>query len=248
MATSDPSTLDYAPPANINADRRSIIWTVLAIPTLIIPFVNFACDTSPVDALLKAKDNFATSNWSSDDFLPAMLAIGICLGGVAFLWRIRARLPWPTTAPERWTCITVAGLSVIGFLAAIVPAFHEMSDLLSIVALVIYLLTAALGTDVVVYARRRNTRDAVVLACLLGAFLAAAIYALVLFAGEHKKIGWYLTACVTPVTLIELISLAKFFPKVKPVGCDNDDALVILSAAKNLPNLAHAPDSSLRSE
>jgi hypothetical protein len=214
MATA-PVQLDYTSPATDAQPRhrRSIWWTILAIPTLIIPFVPFGCDVSPASVLYKvATDLPVRGTWSSDGVMITILAAGLCYGALACIWRVLRR--WG----DRNQVVRVLGVSIGGvgvvivvvMLALFLYAFLRATDMGKSDWAAFGVCAAALLGSAwllwVIYCRRRVH---LVLGSLLAPFITCGTFCLIDFFGD-RRIGWDLTLFSVPVSAVELIVLAYF--------------------------------------
>src|SRR5947209_4579437 len=82
--------LDYVSPTTVvEPRRRSVWWTILALPTLVIPFVHFGCDYSPAGVLVGVvKDKASLHPWDVEGVMLCILAVCLCYGALAFAWRV----------------------------------------------------------------------------------------------------------------------------------------------------------------
>src|SRR5436190_961122 len=91
--TQPASLLDYSPPrapAPPDRRRRRWGWLVLSLPSLVVPFVPFACSASPVGVIAEAAGDAPRLN--REMIAIVGLAVPLTLGALAALWR--ARVLW----------------------------------------------------------------------------------------------------------------------------------------------------------
>lgn len=203
--------LDYVGPTTDAAPRRrSIWWTILALPTLVIPFVHFGCDASPAGELVRAAKDARSGSWDTDRTMLAILAAGLCYGALAFVWRVAGR--WVARHDAaRALAISVGAAGVIATVVMLGVFLYEMlterakaGEWVTFGACVGSLLGAAWLLRLI---RRRHRRNEFVLGALLTPFIAVGVFCLIAFFSD-AKIGWYLTLLSVPVSTVELLAMA----------------------------------------
>jgi hypothetical protein len=185
-------------------------WTILALPTLVIPFVHFGCDYSPAGVLVGAANDARSGSWDNERVMLYILAAGLCYGALAFVWRLTAR--WGARhEAARALGISVGAAGVVAtvvmlavFLYEIVRDGAKVGEWLTLGGCVAALLGAAWLLRVI---RRRRRHNEFVLGSLLTPFIAVGAFCLIAFFSD-AKIGWYLTLFSVPVSAIELVMMA----------------------------------------
>lgn len=203
--------LDYVgPTTDVTPRRRSIWWTILALPTLVIPFVHFGCDYSPAGVLVGAANDARSGSWDTDRVMLYILAACLCYGALAFVWRVTGR--WVARhEAARALGISVGAAGVVATVVMLAVFTYEIynegakaGEWLAFGACAGSLLGAAWLLRAV---RRRRRRNEFVLGSLLTPFIAVGAFCLVAFFSDGK-IGWYLTLFSVPVSAVELLAMA----------------------------------------
>jgi uncharacterized membrane protein len=203
------SVLEYsAGTAGLPRKRRRWVWAVLSLPLLVVPFVPFACNATPMAAVVEgAKHGPAIDR---ESFLLMLIAMPLVLGTLLGIWE--ARTLWRTSSGERIVA-HVVGLMMVGCailcMGNMVTGANglELKEWLTLGGTFVVLLGSAVVWARVWRRRRLENRDDPALASLLGGYLPAATLALLMF-WDDREIGWYLTLYCAIVAGVQLVLLA----------------------------------------
>jgi hypothetical protein len=180
---------------------------VLSLPALVVPFVPFACDTSPVGVLVEAPHRYKDLDRESVNFM--LVALPLVLGAATAAWRVRV-LWKPATVAERLIAHAVGAVMAICAAALILELCLDGKGMDLSAALTLgapaALLLIALAACIV--CRRRWTPDEGASASLICGYVPAASLAMLIF-WKDRQIGWYLTLAPVAAGLIEFVVLLR---------------------------------------
>lgn len=195
--------LDYATPANQTKSGMRRVFLVLAVPSLIVPWVSFVWNVSPLDGVC--------SNGS--DLEIALLAMPFFLAIPLILLKARKQF---LGLPTRLEHLIVGGIATCAFGCSCYWLWTGVSALLAGLksfgssdfrALVV--LGASVTLDLMVIgllARTVSGRRVVSEAALLAAYLTNAIFCVTVFP-EQRDSGWYLTNLVVAIFVADIVHL-----------------------------------------
>lgn len=178
---------------------------MLALPSVVVPFVPFACNATPVGAVHEWVT--ASDRWDRDAIMLTALATGLILPLFILFWRLRSFLRRPLGSTELVIAQTVAAVMGAGFLLAlgfiVTASGLDASDWVSVGLSALWF---AFGACACWRLRRQPRAYSFSLMALLVPYGATTIICLIAFFTD-RKVGWYLTAVSGPAALAETITL-----------------------------------------
>ncbi len=209
-----PFRLEYHVEAIPPARRK---WRVASLgamlPALIVPFVPFACDATPV---LVTAEGPPAPPWGSSglqDLALWLTSLPFLLAFPIMLWKVRRlAAPCASNKSERIASIGLGAtctLTVAGMIALLAPAMANLEEAVFLTVPAVALLLGAL-----VFVRliaRRSHVDALVSIALLTPYSANAAFSLLCW-HAHAQAGWYLTVLPAAAALSEMIATGVTTP------------------------------------
>ena len=200
--------LEYSPPPSPTqaGRRRQWPWLGFWLPMLVIPFVHFTCDASPVGIVMEWA---SIRGWGKFDKLATVILAGGLVAGVPiYLWRLRLLWRRPIGQIERTAAYVIAAGVAAAYLLVVCLCIHE-GDLDGLAWTTIGVSAAFLAAGTWVLWFRRSARGTVehAIATMLVPYIANATFCVIAFYDE-PQLGWYLTLIMTPIAAFEVILFA----------------------------------------
>jgi hypothetical protein len=199
--------LDYAPPARFRLRKLDLLFFVLSLPALAIPFLNFTYGTSPLEAAEEFSFDF--SRWLGE--LP-LLGLSFFIGLVVVIWKLR-QLLGPPRRWELWVMLATVLIMALPHGAVLVLLLKEMFRYgnwpSGILNWSILILGAGIPIVAMLVAWRLRTRQRFARALEVLAmwpFLANGYMCLLGF-HEDRQVGYWLTLWIAVLWIIELAAL-----------------------------------------
>jgi hypothetical protein len=202
--------LNYAAPATGESARRrrtpmQVALFLLALPAVVTPFVPFAYDSSPVDAVRDVPQ------FGSDDWILYLVALTFFTGFPILLWK--SRLLLLPVAPRWWEWRVLAVVTLIISIPIVIVVGGMLWQVrrgnFSFDSEGMLMLSVALGvppaaTTVMALRWRRRGWQAALETLLISGYLTNAAMCLLAF-HEYAEIGYWLTVTVAASFAAEMI-------------------------------------------
>jgi hypothetical protein len=181
---------------------------LVAAPSVVVPFVPFACNISPVGIVQQVavdKDHLDREGW-----MLLLVAAGLILGALPFLWRAWAMWRRESSAGPRISANTVGLLmcaTALGVIGTSDPGLADFGDPF----LFGPILLMASGLLSWWLLRRCWNPDERALGILIVGYVSHGGLSVLMFARgglDDLKVGWYLTACCVAGSIAEFIAMA----------------------------------------
>jgi hypothetical protein len=188
-----------APPARAGRRWRAVM-AIAMLPALVVPFVNFACDVTPVEAAVLVPAEWLKGEPVGRESAVLWLAsLPFFLAFPVVYWALRPRAAAVRLA---LTVLGAAGATAVcGVVVLLAPSTTNAYEvgLLALAGGILLLAAAAF----VRLAVARADADARVTLALCGPYAANAAFCLVLWP-DDAQLGWFLTLAPAAAALVEV--------------------------------------------
>lgn len=203
-----PLLLNYRAEASAQpVDRRWRVVSLLAmLPALVVPFVPFACEITPVQVTVSAPAEWLSGeDLDGDDAALWLSSLPLLLAVPIVFWKLRLlAMRAPTSKALRGTLMMLGAAcaaAVAGVIVLLAARTTEWSEAALLAIPAVTLLLA--GAVFVRLVAARVEHDARVSIALLGPYAANAGFCLALWSGA-AQLGWYLTLAPAAAALVDL--------------------------------------------
>jgi hypothetical protein len=197
-------------PAHLRRRSRAV-WLVALLPGLVVPFVPFACDASPLKMLAYGAVGLVKEQSLRDgEFSVWLLSMPFFLIFPLMFWKVRRVIGRPSSRAGRRVARVMGNSATVLLIVAMALVAHE--SVTSYEWLIILLtsmgMALAISLEILLMMRSGGRDDAAEIA-MLGPYVMTLGFAIGAWYDE-AKIGWYLSIVPAAGGLAEIVAIAWF--------------------------------------
>jgi hypothetical protein len=191
--------------------RSRVAWLVALLPGLVVPFVPFACDASPLKMLAYGTIELGKGQvMRNDEFAPWLLSMPFFLIFPLVFWKVRRTIGRPSSRVGRRAARVMGNASTAVLIVVMALAARGAASPHEWLSTVVTSAGIALAISLeILLLMRAGARDDAVEMAMLGPYVMTLGFAISAWYSE-AKIGWYLSLIPLAGGLAELIATAWF--------------------------------------
>jgi hypothetical protein len=191
--------------------RSRVAWLITLLPGLVVPFVPFACDASPIKMLAYgAAELVKNQSMQTGEFAMWLLSMPFFLIFPLMLWKVRRIVGRPSSRAGRRAARVMGNAATVVLIVVMALAAHESVTTQEWMLTLITSAGIALAISLeILLLMRAGARDDAVEVAMLGPYVMTLGFAVGAWFND-AKIGWYLSIVPAAGGLVELMRIAWF--------------------------------------